>query len=948
MAEKRLLVTVEGKDALSPKLNEVKKNIKDFGNSASKIEDINDKFQKITSSTAPLKRQLRDILKLMGQMNLDGLDNTALFSDMAQRAGELRDAMADANQAVNAFADDNLKLQTVAQGLTLVASGASIATGAMGLLGVENEKVEQMILKVQSAMSILNGVQAIATVLNKDSALMLRLKAIALKSNTASTVADTAATTANTVAGGVNSAAVTANNVVRKAWNMTVAIGKALLGDWTGLILVGAAALITYSMCTEDSTEKNEENADSIDRVKEAQDTYNSTVNSSVANILGKMLVLETQYKNLRTEGEKIQWIKNNKTEFNKLGISINGVSDAESVFVRNTPKIITALVARAKAIAAQERIVEDYKQMYADLDDVDQRNGVSGNQIKFDMPVSVGEHITVRTARNLGIWDGDSYAVQTVTQEQYDQLKQRYASMARKDWRQDRENVTAKWNGIITQHTKDMVAAQEEADAAARGLEKIVTPKAPDITPKGGGSGSHSGSGSNNTNKPEEVLNPQSLAYAEKQVSALQEQLKKIDPTDTDATQKLQAELKKWQDIVKAKKIELGIDVSLVAEEGSVEYLENKVKEATETYKKLLYQDVSPATVQAALKAVEDANKALENKKIELGIEVKVSEPSIKKAVENKTFGVGSLEDKRQSYENAKSQIDQIKDDFDKGFINFDTAISQINAINAQLQQLGIKPIEVEFKTNLDALNEQFDAFNGKVGGVLNGFNAVDGVVNSVTTLTQSIKDGANAWEILSGVIGVATSVMTTAQAVMEIINLFHAKSTALQIAEAAATTSSTTALGAKTAAQGVEAGTATAAVVANKALEASYLDLAAAAYFAAHAYIPFAGFGIGAGFVTSMLATMATVKATTTALAAFANGGIVEGSAFHGDTTLVRANKGEMILSKPQQANLFNALKNGGAIGGNSGGKVEFEISGQKLRGVLNNYESKQRKIR
>ena len=990
MAEKRLVVTVEGKDALSPTAKAAAKSITDLGNKASKLDDISNKFNKIVNSSAPMKRQLRDLTKLMAEMNLDGLSDTALFSEMAQRAGELRDAMADANQAINAFADDNMKLQAAAQGLTLVASGASIATGAMGLLGDENEKVEQMILKVQSAMSILNGVQSIANVLNKDSALMLRLKAIAMRQNTATTVADTAATTANSVAEGVNTAATTANNVVRKAWNMTVAIGKALLGDWTGLVLVGAAALVTYAMCTEDSTKKNEENAESINRVKEAQNNYTSQLTSSVAQIQGKMRVLETQYKSLRTEGEKIQWIKDNKTEFNKLGLSINGVSDAESVFVNNTPKIIAALTARAKAIAAQERIIDDYKQMYADLDDVDKRNSVDDGMIKFDMPVHVGENITVKTARKLGIWDG-SYAWQKVTQEQYDKIKKQQADKARSNWRNDRANTTSKWDNIIQRHTAEMVEAQKAAEEAAKGFEKVTTPTTTDTSGKGK---------PNTTKKDEKPLDPKSLAYAEKQVSELQDKLKKIDPTDTDASAKLQAELKNWQRIVNDRKIALGIEptieegsynwfdqqikelqdrrklllstecdpasikgiddeikalserkrkegirIGLEPTEGSIADLENKVQTALDNYKELLDKDVPPAMIQAALKGVDDANKRLQAKKIEVGIEV---QPTIRKVEDNTNFTKGSIEDKRQSYDNAKSQIDQIKDDYDKGIINYDVASRQIKAINDQLQALGLKPITVEFRTNLDVLNEQFDRFSGKVGGVLNGFSSLDGIVGSITALNQSIEDGANAWEVFSGVIGVATSVMSTAQAVMEIINLFHAKSVALQTAEAGATTAATTALTAKSAANGVEAGTAAANIAANKALEASYLDLAAAAYFAAHAYIPFAGFGIGAGFVTSMLSTMATVKAATLALSAFADGGIVQGTAFHGDTTLVRANKGEMILNKAQQANLFNALKNGGAIGGNGGGKVEFSISGQNLKGVLNNYDAKQKKIR
>ena len=128
-------------------------------------------------------------------------------------------------------------------------------------------------------------------------------------------------------------------------------------------------------------------------------------------------------------------------------------------------------------------------------------------------------------------------------------------------------------------------------------------------------------------------------------------------------------------------------------------------------------------------------------------------------------------------------------------------------------------------------------------------------------------------------------------------------------------------------------------AAATANKALEATYLDLAAAEIFAAHAAIPFAGVGLAAGFTEAMLGTMASVQAQTLALATFANGGIVGGDAYHGDSTLVRANKGEMLLNNLEQRNLFSLLD--GALNTPfGGGRVDFKISGDALYGTLKNY--------
>ena len=97
--------------------------------------------------------------------------------------------------------------------------------------------------------------------------------------------------------------------------------------------------------------------------------------------------------------------------------------------------------------------------------------------------------------------------------------------------------------------------------------------------------------------------------------------------------------------------------------------------------------------------------------------------------------------------------------------------------------------------------------------------------------------------------------------------------------------------------------------------------------------------------------IAAIASIIATITALFAsfagkFADGGIISGNSFHGDSMLARVNSGEMILNKTQQATLFRALNGAGGIG--SGGQVEFKISGSTLTGVLKNYNNKMGKIK
>ena len=95
---------------------------------------------------------------------------------------------------------------------------------------------------------------------------------------------------------------------------------------------------------------------------------------------------------------------------------------------------------------------------------------------------------------------------------------------------------------------------------------------------------------------------------------------------------------------------------------------------------------------------------------------------------------------------------------------------------------------------------------------------------------------------------------------------------------------------------------------------------------------------------FVGAGLAAVATTIAT---IQSYADGGIIEGNQFRGDGMLARVNAGELILNKTQQGNLFRMLDGGVAAGG-GGGRVEFQISGTTLKGVLNNYDKKMERLR
>ena len=111
-------------------------------------------------SVKSLKAQLREAQAEVQKMS----DKFGLTSkqavEAAKKAAELKDAIGDAKSLTDAFNPD-AKFKAFSSTLSGVAGGFSAIQGAMALVGAEGKDVEKMMLKVQSAMAISQGLQAL-------------------------------------------------------------------------------------------------------------------------------------------------------------------------------------------------------------------------------------------------------------------------------------------------------------------------------------------------------------------------------------------------------------------------------------------------------------------------------------------------------------------------------------------------------------------------------------------------------------------------------------------------------------------------------------------------------------------------------------------------------------------------------------------------------------------
>lgn len=132
------------------------------------------------SASTSLKKQIRELeaeAALMVKTAEDEgrtLDQTkGRYREIIEELGRLRDIRGDISQAGNVFANDENQIAGVIQGLSGLSGAFSAAQGAIGLFSGENERLNEIMLKVQSLMAITMGLQQVQQVLNKDSTFSL-------------------------------------------------------------------------------------------------------------------------------------------------------------------------------------------------------------------------------------------------------------------------------------------------------------------------------------------------------------------------------------------------------------------------------------------------------------------------------------------------------------------------------------------------------------------------------------------------------------------------------------------------------------------------------------------------------------------------------------------------------------------------------------------------------
>ena len=380
-------------------LNELREQSDALETEAQKIEKAAQEAENAAQSHVSFRTRLREVREELMQLELAGDTSSERYKELQAQMGELSEAMDAVTTQQNMLKRGERMWDGLLSGLSGVSGAFSAAQGAVALFSGENENLQKIMLKVQSLMAITIGLKEVQLALDKDEAFQLvtinglkewwnKLLAVgrgeqvaataATVADTAATVADTAATTANTAAQQANTAAQTGNtaaqgaNAVATGAQATAAVAgtAANIGLAGAFRMVGAAikSIPVFGWIAAGIAALVAVISHFVSKANEAKKTaqeFSEAIIDGCYKPIGSVELLSAKWNALGDDMEaKKKFVEENKAAFDELGVSINGVTDAENLLIANKGAFIDAMVAKAKAAIYTEQAMQATKDL--------------------------------------------------------------------------------------------------------------------------------------------------------------------------------------------------------------------------------------------------------------------------------------------------------------------------------------------------------------------------------------------------------------------------------------------------------------------------------------------------------------------------------------------------------------------------------------------------------
>ena len=148
--------------------NDLNQELKNFDAS------MGNHYRNVGDYRGALKDMQGELKALQGEMAVmlsEGVDKAdPAFVELAEKAGKMKDAIADAGEEIKRFASDTKRIDDVINLAQSATAAFELYKGAMSAFGFETEETEKAIQQLAGAMSIIQSLQTLSNALQEGSA----------------------------------------------------------------------------------------------------------------------------------------------------------------------------------------------------------------------------------------------------------------------------------------------------------------------------------------------------------------------------------------------------------------------------------------------------------------------------------------------------------------------------------------------------------------------------------------------------------------------------------------------------------------------------------------------------------------------------------------------------------------------------------------------------------
>ena len=211
------------------------------GEFADRLAELNAKVEAGGLSMREMTKTMKEYQNIAAAAGMD----SPIGQQAIAAAGQLKDGIGDVKAQVNALSSDTVKLDTAMGALQ---GGAAVFQGiesAIALTGVENEKLMQTMVKLQAIQGVMNAVNEVAVVLNKEHVVGMQIRAVYEKAYAAAVGTSTGAMKAfrlALIATGIGALIVALGLVIANWEKVTDTVGRAV--SWFNKLGTGVKIVI--------------------------------------------------------------------------------------------------------------------------------------------------------------------------------------------------------------------------------------------------------------------------------------------------------------------------------------------------------------------------------------------------------------------------------------------------------------------------------------------------------------------------------------------------------------------------------------------------------------------------------------------------------------------------------------------------------------------------------